>query len=494
MDSAKGTAKQLNDLSKIYMEAVYGGGKKEEKKDTRLTVTNADKKANTPAWQKYKAGSTAYKAADHVKEGKDESPEAEEEKDKEDDDLAGSPNKKGKKKAKRWWDDDGDGKGYEKGEVDGKFSKKKVKEEVEVDESVGSAIDKTLGAAGEIADTAIKLPAKAVGYVKGLKKGLKKAAKKGEDKAKGDASPTNEETILEKDTPKQVAAVIDMYRSKKGTGEAVKDTEEGKKAAAKKERDYAAWERSKMKRDDPDWKHKKGSTTESVEADKYIETIKKVKEEELEADIQRWSALEESGKFTKEEIESIKEADRLGKYEDYDELDDELLQIVEDNLGVKTEDEIIELMESGWHRRNPGKKHPLESGSSKVKRRPVSDQEKKSSDKTDRMYVAMRRVTDRQKGYSKAKSDAAGRLYDRYSTRQGKRKAGASSKEASAQSFGEFGGQDFAIKRGGRKGKAPGTDRGTGNKAARRAGQEVKNRDPRKTRKEENFLSRFRNI
>ena len=309
MDSAKGTAKQLKDLSKIYMEAVYGGKKKEEKKDTRLTVTNADKKANTPAWQKYKAGSTAYKAADHVKEGKDESPEAEEEKDKEDDDLAGSPNKKGKKKAKRWWDDDGDGKGYEKGEVDGKFPKKKVKEEVEVDESVGSAIDKTLGAAGEIADTAIKLPAKAVGYVKGLKKGLKKAAKKGEDKAKGDASPTNEETILEKDTPKQVAAVIDMYRSKKGTGEAVKDTEEGKKAAAKKERDYAAWERSKMKRDDPDWKHKKGSTTESVEADKYIETIKKVKEEETEADIKRWKALEESGNFSDEEIQTIKEAD-----------------------------------------------------------------------------------------------------------------------------------------------------------------------------------------
>ena len=476
------------------MEAVYGGKKKEEKKDSRMVVTAADKKANTPAYQKYKAGSKLYKAADHMKEdkkygydkdGNSLNPADIEEKKKKDDDLAGSPNKKGKK-AKRWWDDDGDGKGYEDGEVDGKFpdkdgsKKKKVKEEVEVDESVGSAIDKTLGAAGEIADTAIKLPAKAVGYVKGLKKGLKKAAKKGEDKAKGDASPTNEETILEKDTPKQVAAVIDMYRSKKGTGEAVKDTEEGKKEAAKKERDYAAWERSKMKRDDPDWKHKKGSTTESVEADNYIETIKKVKEEELEADIKRWSAIEESGKFTKEEIESLKEADRLGKYEDYDELDDELLQIVEDNLGVKTEDEIIELMESGWHRRNPGKKHPLESGSSKVKRRPVSDQEKKSTDKEDRMYVAMRRVTDRQKGYSKAKSDAAGRLHDRYTTRQAKRKAGASPKEASAQSFGEFGGKDFAIKRGGRKGKAPATDRGTGNKAARRAGQEVKNRDPRK--------------
>ena len=56
-------------------------------------------------------------------------------------------------------------------------------------ESVGTAIDKTLGAAGEIADTAIKLPAKAVGYVKGLKKGLKKAAKKGENKANESYEP-----------------------------------------------------------------------------------------------------------------------------------------------------------------------------------------------------------------------------------------------------------------------------------------------------------------
>ena len=59
-------------------------------------------------------------------------------------------------------------------------------------ESIGSAIDKTLGAAGEVADTAIKLPAKGVGYLKGLKKGLKKAAKEGESKASSSASPKNE--------------------------------------------------------------------------------------------------------------------------------------------------------------------------------------------------------------------------------------------------------------------------------------------------------------
>ena len=49
-------------------EAVYGGTPP-EKKDTRMVVTAADKKANTPAYQKYKAGDKRYKAADHMKEG-----------------------------------------------------------------------------------------------------------------------------------------------------------------------------------------------------------------------------------------------------------------------------------------------------------------------------------------------------------------------------------------------------------------------------------------
>ena len=48
-------------------EAVYGGTPP-EKKDTRLTVTAADKKANTPAYQRYKAGDKRYKAAGHLGE------------------------------------------------------------------------------------------------------------------------------------------------------------------------------------------------------------------------------------------------------------------------------------------------------------------------------------------------------------------------------------------------------------------------------------------
>ena len=52
-------------------EAVYGGtpAKKEAPKDNRMTVTNADKKGNTPAYQAYKAGNKKYKAADHMNEG-----------------------------------------------------------------------------------------------------------------------------------------------------------------------------------------------------------------------------------------------------------------------------------------------------------------------------------------------------------------------------------------------------------------------------------------
>merc|ERR1712072_1212008 len=54
------------------------------------------------------------------------------------------------------------------------------------------------------------------------------------------------------------------------------------------------WERSKMKKDDPNWKHKKGSTSESVEIESLVN----------------------SGVFSEEEIAKIVEADRLGKLEE----------------------------------------------------------------------------------------------------------------------------------------------------------------------------------
>ena len=52
----------------VIGEAVYGGTPKKAE-DKRMTVTAADKKGNTPAYQAYKAGDKRYKAADHMKEG-----------------------------------------------------------------------------------------------------------------------------------------------------------------------------------------------------------------------------------------------------------------------------------------------------------------------------------------------------------------------------------------------------------------------------------------
>ena len=68
---SEGTVAKIHSSQlQLLDEAVYGGGKKEEKKDTRMIVTNADKKGNTPAYQNYMKGDKRYKAADHMKGGK----------------------------------------------------------------------------------------------------------------------------------------------------------------------------------------------------------------------------------------------------------------------------------------------------------------------------------------------------------------------------------------------------------------------------------------
>ena len=69
--AARAVSRGARNVARKMDEAVYGGtpAKKEAPKDTRMTVTNADKKANTPAYQKFKAGDKRYKAADHMGEG-----------------------------------------------------------------------------------------------------------------------------------------------------------------------------------------------------------------------------------------------------------------------------------------------------------------------------------------------------------------------------------------------------------------------------------------
>ncbi len=105
--------------------------------------------------------------------------------------------------------------------------KKEVKKE-----SIGTAIDKTLGAAGEVADTAVKFPAKAVGYAAGLKKGLKKQFKKGQSKA-------NEETLHEISADKLTSAAK-AAEVKRGKAAVAGDKETAKKAIAQNKKFYYA--------------------------------------------------------------------------------------------------------------------------------------------------------------------------------------------------------------------------------------------------------------
>ena len=69
-----------------------------------------------------------------------------------------------------------------------------------------------------------------------------------------------------KDTPDQVKAVIAYDRARKGTDDATYDSEHGKKKQAKKERDYAKWQRDRGAEDAQKsghpWEHAKGSTRE----------------------------------------------------------------------------------------------------------------------------------------------------------------------------------------------------------------------------------------
>ena len=185
---------------------------------------------------------------------KAKSPAAEEEKLRKDDDLFGSPNKKKKVKEDKKWGYDSKGKSLNPAD--------KEEEEREDDELFGSP----------------------------------NAKKKGKKVKK------EEVELEEKDTYDQVAAVIDMYRSKKGTDAADRLTRQGKTGAAKKEREYAAFERQKMKRDAQrsghPWEHAKGSTTEKE--GKKSEKTKHVRDPQYNSYEPEGDVIDESGSAIKD--------------------------------------------------------------------------------------------------------------------------------------------------------------------------------------------------
>ena len=246
-----------------------------------MVVTNADKKANTPAYQNYKKGlkkkdgTPMYKAADHMKEGHST-------------DTKGKKNcgcgqdpcvtyGKQDKKTMNIGVEEGYGKGKKKKK--GHDCASKVKHE---EYGMGNCIKEmhTLDEEGNVTHYDVmfeskiikNIPVSDLVVIEGMYHEHFVNDKK------------NQEVLDEKESYDTVAAVIDYDRSKKGTDDATYDSMHGKKKQAKKERDYAAFERGKMKKDDPNWKHKKGSTSEEVESLKR---------------------LIESGKFSNEEIESM---------------------------------------------------------------------------------------------------------------------------------------------------------------------------------------------
>ena len=143
----------------------------------------------------------------------------EEEKDKEDDDLAGSPNKKKKK---------------------GHDCASKVKHE---EYGMGECIKEmhTLDEDGNVSHYDVL-------FGHGLEKNVDVSTLEVLEGMYHEHAINHEKNMelqeKQKDTPDQVAAVIDMYRSKKGTDEATKDSEEGKKAESPEE------EEEKDKEDD----------------------------------------------------------------------------------------------------------------------------------------------------------------------------------------------------------------------------------------------------
>ena len=107
--------------------------------------------------------------------------------------------------------------------------------------------------------------ARAKEFGKGVVSGVKTAVKAAKDVKK---AVVGEEALQEKqkDTPDQVKAVIAFDKARKGTDDATYDSEHGDKKQAKKERDYAKWQRDKGAEDAQKsghpWEHAKGSTRE----------------------------------------------------------------------------------------------------------------------------------------------------------------------------------------------------------------------------------------
>ena len=240
-----GLMKELNDLNAIYLK--MHEQEVTENQDKGYVVTKADKKGNTKAWQGYKAGVKSkttgkplYRAADHLKN-----------------------------------------------------------EEVEVDESIGSAIDKGLSAGADVAKVAggaavggvkvaskvIKKTAGAAGRVAGTAIGAAKSAKKG---FKSGASADEEVQI----------DAIDHYLNELKKTTLASYTKKATTDLANRSFDHGESEKRMYEPDKEDEKEEKKQATRKKGIDRAVDKLAK---EEFEV-TPEFLKLIESGLFSNEEL------------------------------------------------------------------------------------------------------------------------------------------------------------------------------------------------
>ena len=240
-----GLMKELNDLNAIYLK--MHEQEVTENQDKGYVVTKADKKGNTKAWQGYKAGVKSkttgkplYRAADHLKN-----------------------------------------------------------EEVEVDESIGSAIDKGLSAGADVAKVAgkaavggVKVASKvakktagAAGRVAGTVIGVAKSAKKG---FKGGASADEEVKI----------DAMDHYLNELKKTTLASYAKKATTDLANRSFDHGESEKRMYEPDKEDEKEEKKQATRKKGIDRAIDKLAK---EEFEV-TPEFLKLIESGLFSDEEL------------------------------------------------------------------------------------------------------------------------------------------------------------------------------------------------
>ncbi len=368
------SSKQLEDISKVYMEAVYGKSAGQEladreKKDDafgapkkKMVVTNADKKANTPAYQNYKKGDKRYVAADHMKE------------------------EEGIAKVVGYLDE------LKKSTL-GSYVKKATTDLANRSFDHGESEKRQYEPDAEDEKEEKKQNLR--------KKGIDRAADK----------LAKEEFISEKqkDTPDQVKAVIAYDKARKATDDATYDSIHGDKKQAKKEKDYAKWQRDKGAEDAQKsghpWEHAKGSTREKEGKKSEKHAHIKDNYEPLhstaiqgyanayQAVYENWTTNEQKELVTKE-VKALQKAAKTGKGKyvaKADKIADEFdLQALVDS-GKFSEEELKSIAWNEGYQRNPEKGEEEERKRSKKvrgERTPMPPRGDKRREDFERWYAA----------------------------------------------------------------------------------------------------------